>query len=268
MRTKQTVRKIQEMERATFPEKGKEKEKEKGRKKDKSQPVAGTSGSMQSPGRLTLGSMEMDSGDSQMWPDPETLMLPQSVQQLEKVVTLLKQVAIEGMHPSFIKYFREHGMTPVLMHGLMMKRGWTEDMINRLVLNCNKAWDLDMEIPVEGLRYHNELDTDEELELLPRKGQKRPRVESEDEEESDENDDNWDPNASTNTVKKGQKPSKRPKQDVCPSKQPYQGGKPTKKSTVKATTVTEEMMYIVGDSKDTGKKLGARTMVMPKRGKG
>ena len=268
MRTKQTARKIQEMERATFLEKGKEKEKEKGRKKDKSQPVAGTSGSMQSPGRLTLGSMEMDSGDSQTWPDPETLMLPQSVQQLEKVVTLLKQVAIEGMHPSFIKYFREHGMTPELMHGLMMKRGWTEDMINRLVLNCNKAWDLDMEIPVEGLRYHNELDTDEELEPLPRKDQKRPRVKSEDEEESDENDDNWDPNASTNTVKKGQKPSKRPKQDVCSSKQPYQGGKPTKKSTVKATTVTEDMMYIVGDPKDMGKKLGARTMVMPKRGKG
>ena len=84
------------MERVMFPEKGKEKEK-KGRKKDKSQPVAGTSGSTQSPGRLTLGSMEMDSGDSRMWPDPETLMLPQSVQQLEKVVTLPKQVAIEGM---------------------------------------------------------------------------------------------------------------------------------------------------------------------------
>ena len=121
MRTKQTARKIQEMERATFPEKGKEKEKEKGRKKDKSQPVAGTSGSTQSPGRLTLGSMEMDSGDSQTWLNPETLMLSQSVQQLEKVVTLPKQVAIGGMHPSFIKYFREHGMTLVLMHGLMTK---------------------------------------------------------------------------------------------------------------------------------------------------
>ena len=121
MRTKQTARKYLGMERATFPEKGKEKEKEKGKKKDKSQPVAGTSGDIQSPGRLTLRSMDMDSGDSQMWLDPDTLMLPQSVQQLEKVVTLPKQVAIEGMHPSFIKYFREHGMTPVLMHGLMTK---------------------------------------------------------------------------------------------------------------------------------------------------
>ena len=232
------------------------------------QPVAGTSGSTQSPGRLSLGSMEMDSGDSQMWPDPETLLPPQSVQQLGKVVTLPKQVAIEGMHPSFIKYFREHGMTLVLMHGLMMKRGWTEDMINRLVLNCNKAWDLDMEIPAEGLHYHDELDTDKELELLPWKGQKRQCVKSEDEEESDENDDNWDTDASTDTVKKRQKPSKRPKQDVCPSKQPYQGGKFTKKSLVKATTVTEETMYIVRDPTDTGKKLGARTMVTPKRGKG
>ena len=159
-------------------------------------------------------------------------------------------------------------MTPVLMHGLMTKRGWTKNMINRLVLNCNKAWDLDMEIPAEGLHYHNELNTDEELERLPQKGQKRPRVESEDEEESDKNDDNWDPDASTDTVKKGQKPSKRPKQDVCPSKQPYQGGKSTKKSSVKATTVTEETTYIVGDQADTGKKLGVRTMVTPKRGRG
>ena len=118
----------------------------------------------------------------------------------------------------------------------------------------------------EGLCYHDELDTDEELEPLPWKGQKRPHVESEDEEESDENDDNWDPDASTYTVKKGQKPSKRPKQDVCPSKQPYQGGKSTKKSLVKATTVTKETMYIVGDPTDMGKKLGARKMVMPKRG--
>ena len=195
-------------------------------------------------------------------------MPPQSVQQQEKVVTLLKQVPIEGMHPSFIKYFREHGMTLVLMHGLMTKQGWTEDMINRLVLNCNKAWDLDMEIPAEGLYYHDELNTDKELEPLPRKGQKRPCVKSENEEESEENDDNWDPDASTNTVKKGQKPSKRPKQDVCPSKQPHQGGKSTKKLSVKATTVTEETMYIVGDPMDTGKKLGARTMVMPKRGRG
>ena len=256
------------MERATFPEKGKEKEKEKGKKKDKSQPVAGTSGDIQSPGRLTLRSMDMDSGDSQMWLDPDTLMPPQSVQQLVKVVTLPKQVAIEGMHPSFIKYFREHGMTQVLMHGLMTKREWTEDMVNRLVMNCNKAWGLDMDIPAEGLRYLDELDTDEELEPLPWKGRKRPRIESEDEEESEENDDNWDPDASTDTVKKGQKPHKKPKQDLCPSKQPYRGGKLAKKSTVKTTTVTEETMYIIGNPTDMGKELGARTMVTPKRGKG
>ena len=264
MRTKQTTRKYQDMERAKFPKK----EKEKGKRKDKSQPVAGTSGEVQSPGRLTLGSMDMDSRDSQTWPDPDTLMLPQSVQQLEKVVTLLKQVKIEGMHPSFIKYFREHGMTPVLMHGLMTKRGWTEDMVNRLVMNSIKAWGLNMDIPVEGLRYHDELDTDEELEPLPRKGRKRPHIQSGDEEESDENNDNWDPDASTDTVKKGQKPRKKPKEDLCPSKQLYRGGKSTKKSTVKTTTVTEETMYIIGDPTDTSKELGARTMVTPKREKG
>ena len=256
------------MERATFPEKGKEKEKEKGKKKDKSQLVAGTSGDIQSPGRLTLRRMDMDSGDSQTWLDPDTLMLPQSVQQLEKVVTLPKQVAIEGMHPSFIKYFREHGMTPVLMHGLMTNQGWTEDMVNRLVMDCNKALGLDMDIPAEVLHYLDELDTDEELEPLPWKGQKRPRIESEDEEERDENDDNWDQDASTDTVKKGQKPCKKPKQDLCPSKQPYRRGKSAKKSTVKTAMVTEETMYIIGNPTDMGKELGARTMVTPKRGRG
>ena len=51
-------------------------------------------------------------------------------------------------------------------------------------------------------------------------------------------------------------------------KQPYRGGKSTKKLLVKATTVTEETMYIVRDPMDMGKKLGARRMVTPKRGKG
>ena len=48
----------------------------------------------------------------------------------------------EGMDTSFIKYFWEHGMTPILMHTLETKHGWTDDMITRLIQNCNKTWGL------------------------------------------------------------------------------------------------------------------------------
>ena len=64
------------------------------------------------------------------------------VVQLEEQVTLLRHVSIEGMDTSFIKYFWEHGMTPILMHTLETKRGWTDDMITHLIQNCNKAWGL------------------------------------------------------------------------------------------------------------------------------
>ena len=111
---------------------------------------------------MTLRQANLDSGDSQTWPDPDTLMPPQTVAQLEEQVTLPRHVSIEGMDTSFIKYFQEHRMTPILMHTLETKRGWTDDMITRLIQNCNKAWGLSHVAPQE-LRYWDEMDMDEEM---------------------------------------------------------------------------------------------------------
>ena len=121
-------------------------------------------------------------------------------------------LSIEGMDTSFIKYFREHGMTPILMHTLETKRGWTGDMITRLIQNCNKAWGLSHAAPQE-LRYWDEMDTDEELNPLP-KGGKRGR-------DDEDSEDSWDPDASIDTIAAGRKPGKKPRKDRCPSKQPY-----------------------------------------------
>ena len=102
------------------PEEGEEKKKDK---KDKG-PQPGTSAGHEeplSPGRITLRNMDVDSVDSQTWPDPDTLTPPQNIREIQEVVTLPRQVSIKGMHPLFVKYFREYGMTPLLMHGLMTK---------------------------------------------------------------------------------------------------------------------------------------------------
>ena len=111
---------------------------------------------------MTLRQANLNSGDSQNWPAPDTLMPPQTVAQLEEQVTLLRHVSIEGMDTSFIKYFWEHGMTPILMHTLETKRGWTDDMITCLIQNCSKAWGLSHVAPRE-LWYWDEMDTDEEM---------------------------------------------------------------------------------------------------------
>ena len=115
---------------------------------------------------MTLRQANLDSGDSQTWPDPETLMPPQTVAQLEERVTLPRHVLIEGMDISFIKYFQEHGMTPILMHTLETKRGWMGHMITCLIQNCNKAWGLSHMAPQE-LWYWDEIDTNEEVNPLP-----------------------------------------------------------------------------------------------------
>ena len=70
------------------------------------------------------------------------------------------------MDLSFIKYYREHGMTPYLMENLMTKRGWTLEMINKVIKNCNKAWKMSVG-PVQNVQYDDEMDTDEELGPLP-----------------------------------------------------------------------------------------------------
>ena len=142
-RTEQTARKVDQDKppRAKFPKKDKKKKKEK----ESETPGAGPKPSTSTRGNndeMTLRQANLNSGDSQTWPDPDMLMPPQMVAQLEEQVTLPRHVSIEGMDTSFIKYYQEHGMTPILMHTLETKRGWTDDMITHLIQNCNKAWGL------------------------------------------------------------------------------------------------------------------------------
>ena len=58
-------------------------------------------------------------------------------------------------------------MTPYLMENLMTKRGWTLEMINKVIKNCNKVWKMKVG-PVQNIQYDDEMDTDEELGPLPR----------------------------------------------------------------------------------------------------
>ena len=58
-------------------------------------------------------------------------------------------------------------MTPYLMESLMIKRGWTLQMINKVIKNCNSAWKTSV-APVQNIRYNDEVDTDEELGPMPR----------------------------------------------------------------------------------------------------
>ena len=82
-------------------------------------------------------------------------------------IVLPRHTSVEGMDSSFINYFRKHGMTPYLMQSLMTKRGWTLQMVNRVIKNCNSALKTDV-APIQSLRYSDEVDTDEELGPLPR----------------------------------------------------------------------------------------------------
>ena len=58
-------------------------------------------------------------------------------------------------------------MTHYLMESLMTKRGWTLEMINKVIKNCNLAWKTSVG-PVQNIRYDDEMDTDEELGPMPR----------------------------------------------------------------------------------------------------
>ena len=57
-------------------------------------------------------------------------------------------------------------MTPYLMESLVTKRGWTLEMINKVIKNCNLAWKTSVG-PVQNIRYNDEMDTDEELGPMP-----------------------------------------------------------------------------------------------------
>ena len=80
---------------------------------------------------------------------------------------LPRHTSVSGMDPSFISYYREHGMTPYLMESLMTKRGWTLQMINKVIKNCNSVWKTSV-APVQNIWYDDEIDTDEELGPMPR----------------------------------------------------------------------------------------------------
>ena len=87
-------------------------------------------------------------------------------QQWRTPIVLPRHTSVSGMDPSFIKYYREHGMTPYLMESLMTKRGWTLEMINKVIKNCNLAWKMSVG-PVQNIWYDDEMDTDEELGPMP-----------------------------------------------------------------------------------------------------
>ena len=57
-------------------------------------------------------------------------------------------------------------MVPYLMKSLMTKRGWTLQMVNKVIKNCNSAWKTSV-APVQNIRYNDEVDTDEELGPMP-----------------------------------------------------------------------------------------------------
>ena len=161
-----------------------------------------------------------------------------------------------------MKYFRENGMTPALIE---KKRGFTDDMMVRLINNTNKAWCVEIETPAE-LQYNDEVFTDDESGRLPRRKRgasrttekaaavKRKReahkqdettTEEEQEEETEESE--------------GEPPRKG--KDRCPSKQPYRGPKPS------TSAVSSETVYVQGDPNTSGLK-GGKEFVTKPPGKG
>ena len=91
----------------------------------------------------------------------------QASQQPLRQIVLPRHTSVSSMDSSFVNYFREYGMTPYLIQGLTTKRGWTLQMLNKVIRNCNAALKTKV-APVESLRYTDEVDTDEELGPLPR----------------------------------------------------------------------------------------------------
>ena len=119
-----------------------------------------------SPSRMEVTEPQGDTEDSETGlreGEPATL----TSQQWHTPIVLPRHTSVSGMDPSFIKYYREHGMTPYLMESLMTKRGWTLEMINKVIKNCNLAWKTSVG-PVQSIWYNDEMDTDEELGLMPR----------------------------------------------------------------------------------------------------
>ena len=152
-RTKQTTRKESDkgsgMDRAEFPEEASQSE-----------------DLPSSPSQMRVATPQGNTEDSETWLG-EGEPAASTSQQHHTLIMLSRHTSVSGMDPSFIKYYREHGMTPYLMQNLMTKCGWTLEMINKVIKNCNKAWKMNVN-PVQNVQYDDKMDTDEELGPLPR----------------------------------------------------------------------------------------------------
>ena len=155
VRTKQTERKRYdtEMQRAEFPAGSSESEdsSDNSSRAEDTEPREGIEPRAES----------SETGSREVEPTTSTNQQPRTQ------IVLPRHTAVSGMDPSFVNYFRERGMTPYLMKSLMTKRGWTLEMVNRVIRNCNSALKTNV-APVQSLRYSDEVDTDEELGPLPR----------------------------------------------------------------------------------------------------
>ena len=155
VRTKQTERKRYdtEMQRAEFPAGSSESEdsSDNSSQAEDTEPREGIEPRVES----------SETGSREVEPTTSTNQQPRTQ------IVLPRHTAVSGMDPSFVNYFRERGMTPYLMKSLMTKRGWTLEMVNRVIRNCNAALKTNV-APVQSLRYSDEVDTDEELGPLPR----------------------------------------------------------------------------------------------------
>ena len=118
-----------------------------------------------SPSRMEVTEPQGNTEDGETWSGEGEPAVSTSQQQCTPIV-LPRHTSVSGMDPSFIKYYREHGMTPFLMENLMTKRGWTLEMINKVIKNCNQAWKMNVGL-VQNVQYNDEMDTDEELGPLP-----------------------------------------------------------------------------------------------------
>ena len=157
VRTKQTERKQYdtEMQRAEFPARPSE-----------SEDSSGGSNQMEDAEPREDTEPRANTEMSEAGPS-ETGSAARPGQRPHTQIVLPRHTSVEGMDSSFINYFRKHGMTPYLMQSLMTKRGWTLQMVNRVIKNCNSALKTDV-APIQSLRYSDEVDTDEELGPLPR----------------------------------------------------------------------------------------------------
>ena len=166
-------------------------------------------------------------------------------------VKLPRSTRPEALHPTFVKYVREHGITPVLIERLTAVKGFSDRMIVKLIKNLNRSWNKDMEIPRELLTYVDEEDTDDELGRLPKQGggkpfyslaqskdksgkrkaaemeearqQKARETGDEPEETGSESESSYDPQGSQSGAEPVLESRKKRKIDICPSSQPYHG---------------------------------------------